>query len=88
MAINPENRKKFERRGLALVQQHLQMGITDDRENIDAQSWITEQDRKRLRQESVRYWLLLAFTVTAAVGGTISAWPIVKDWMASGLGEK
>jgi len=81
MAIMPENRKKFESQGVALTRLYLQMGITDRRENIDAQHWLAEQDRKNLRQVNRRYWWMLGFTIIAAVTGSIAAWPIIKEWL-------
>jgi hypothetical protein len=56
------------------------MGIIDKQENIDAQRWLAEQDRKNLRQENWRYWWMLGFTIIAAVTGSIAAWPIIKEW--------
>jgi hypothetical protein len=64
-----------------LTRLYLQMGIIDKQENIDAQHWLEEQDRKNLLQENRRYWWMLGFTVIAAVMGSIAAWPIIKEWV-------
>jgi hypothetical protein len=81
MSITPEHRKKFEKQGYDLTRQCLQMGIVDRQENIAAQAWLTEQERKRRRSETWRFWWMLIFTIVAAVGASIAAWPIVKDWV-------
>ena len=83
MNIRRESRKKFAQRGLPLMRQLLQMGISDQTENVEAQYWIAEQDRKKRWKESWRYWWMLLFTVVAAVGASIAAWPIVKGWMGT-----
>jgi hypothetical protein len=80
MAITPEHRKKFEKQGVDLTRLYLQMGIIDKQENIDAQRWLEEQDRNKLRQQNWRYWWMLGFTVVAALTGSIAAWPIIKEW--------
>jgi len=80
MAIMPENRKKFEKQGVNLTRLYLQMGIIDKQENIDAQRWLEEQDRKNFRQQNWRYWWMLGFTIIAALTGSIAAWPIIKEW--------
>jgi hypothetical protein len=79
MALSPY-RNKFERQGVELTRLHLQMGIVDKDENIDAQAWLAEQDRMNLRKEKWRYWWILGFTIIAAVTGSIAASPIIKDW--------
>jgi hypothetical protein len=80
MAITRENRSKFEEQGETLTKLRLLMEIENEQENLDAQRWLAEQDHKNSRQENLRYWWMLGFTVIAAVTGSIAAWPIIKEW--------
>ena len=76
MALSPY-RAKFERQGVELTRRYLIRGIADEDETIDAQAWLAEQERMNLRKEK---WLMLGFTIIAAVTGSIAASPIIKDW--------
>jgi type IV secretory pathway component VirB8 len=64
--------------GLPLVQQYLQMSITDPTENVEAQRWISEQTRKNERREQWRYHVMLWLTFIAAVAAVIAALPVVQ----------
>jgi hypothetical protein len=79
--IKPENRSKFEKQGIGLTRQSLQMGILDAKENIDAQRWLAEQEHRKGRRENLRFLLMLGATVVAALFAGIAAWPVIKDWL-------
>jgi hypothetical protein len=81
MSIELRNRIKFEKQGVAQTRLYLQMGITDAKENIDAQEWLIEQDRSQIRRDNARYWWVVNLAFIAAVGAVIAAWPVVKEWL-------
>jgi hypothetical protein len=75
--IRPESRAKFERLGLDFVRQRFGMGNFDGAENVEAQRWMVEADRKQRREQRVMLWL----TFIAAVGAVIAAVPVVWGWL-------
>lgn len=79
MSIRPESRTKFERQGVFLTQLNIQMGNMDGPEQQEAISWLAEEDRNAGWRDKVRYRWMLGFTVVAAAGAVIAAWPVVKD---------
>jgi hypothetical protein len=42
-----------------------------------AAEWVAEQDRKKERRESRRFWSVLIFTVIAALAAVVAAIPVV-----------
>jgi hypothetical protein len=81
MSIRPESRSKFEKQGIYLTRQNLQIGNMDGQEHQEAIIWLAEEERKTSRREAMRYWWMLAFTIVAAVAASIAAWPVVKEWL-------
>jgi hypothetical protein len=81
VSIRPEIRGRFEKQGVYLTRQNLQMGNLDGREHQEAIMWLAEEERKTTQRESARYSLMLFFTIVAAVAAIIAAWPVVKDWI-------
>ncbi len=74
MSISPESRAKFKKQGMFLTQLNIQMRNMNAPEQQEAVSWIAEEEQKSKRREAVRYGLMLAFTIIAAVGAVIAAW--------------
>jgi hypothetical protein len=58
------------------------MGAYHGAENVAAQHWIVEQDRKEARRQTVQYHAVLWLTFLGTVAACIAAWPVVKDWLA------
>ena len=81
MSVRPENRAKFEKQGVLLTKLNLQMGNMDGPEQQDAVRWIAEQQRASERRDATRYRTMIFFTVVAALAASISAWPVVKEWL-------
>jgi hypothetical protein len=79
MSIRSESRTKFEHQGVFLTRLNLQMGNMDGPEQQEAISWLAEEDRNARWRDTVRYRLMLGFTIIAAVGAIIAAWPVVRD---------
>lgn len=92
MTISPEQRKRFEKAGLELVQADYVAGgrrvihggdksrpnaLTLDR--MAAQEWIAEKSR----HEKLRRRLMMAFVAVAATGAVIAAVPVVKSWISN-----
>jgi hypothetical protein len=81
MSIRPDSRAKFEKQGVFLTQLNLQMGNMDGPEQQEAANWLAEEQRFSDRRDGVRYGLMLCFTIIAAMGAMIAAWPVVKEWL-------
>lgn len=77
MLNRAESRAKFERLGLNFVRQRFGMGNFDGEENVEAQRWMIEADRKQRREQRAMLWL----TLIAAVGAVIAAVPVVQMWL-------
>ena len=83
MSIRLESRAKFEKQGIYLTRQNLQMGNLDGREHQEAIIWLAEQERTADQGDTVHYRLMLGFTIVAAFGALIAAWPVVKQLLVS-----
>lgn len=81
MSIRPESRARFESQGVLLTKLNLQMGNMGGPEQQEAASWLAEEERNSKRLDCKRYWWMLFFTVIAAMGACIAAWPTVKEWL-------
>jgi hypothetical protein len=81
MSIRPDSRAKFEKQGVFLTKRNLEMENMDGPEQLEAVSWLAEQERFSKRRDCVQYGLMLLFTIIAAVSAMIAAWPVVKDWL-------
>jgi hypothetical protein len=81
MSIRAESRAKFEKQGVYLTRQNIQMENMHGRELQEALIWLAEDEHKTRDRESKRYWWMLGFTIVAAVSASIAAWPIVKEWL-------
>jgi hypothetical protein len=81
--IRIESRRKFEKQGLAKMRQALQRGIGNAAENMEAHTWIVEEEGRQQRQGRRHYWWLLGFVMIAVFGAVAGAWPIVKDWISA-----
>ena len=81
MNIRPESRKKFEQQGVALTLYHLQLDNMEPTEKNEMVAWLGEEECKSKRRETMRFRLMLVFTIVAAVGSSIAAWPIVTGFL-------
>jgi hypothetical protein len=82
MSIRSHSRKRFEQQGVLLTRLHLDMGNMTESEKEEIILWLAEKERDADRRESARYRWMLIFTIVAAVGATIAAVPIVKEWLS------
>jgi hypothetical protein len=80
MNIRPESRRKFEKQGVLVTQQHLAMDNMDPTEKTEIVEWLSEQEENTKRQETTRYRWMLAFTIIAAAAGSIAACPVIRNW--------
>jgi uncharacterized membrane protein YoaK (UPF0700 family) len=80
MTVSAENRRQFEIMGAAGLRADMITG--NYIKNVDslsqAHEWLKEQDTKRDRRETLRFWSMILLTAVAAVGACIAAWPIIK----------
>lgn len=53
----------------------------DAHERLDAVKWLAEKEQEISQKEATRYGWMLGFTIIAAVGASIAAWPVVKEWL-------
>jgi len=83
MSVRSASRAKFEKQGVFLTRLELQSGNLVPPENLEAVTWLAEQEHKSKRREAIRYWWMLGFTIVAAASATIGAWPVVKAWVTN-----
>ena len=87
MTITPDNRKLFDSMGVDAVRTDLQRGFEGNQRippgpgRHEALEWLSEQEHKQRRRETLRYWFMFVFTVVAAIAACIAAGPIVKEWL-------
>jgi hypothetical protein len=87
MTITPDNRKLFESMGVDAVRTDLLRAFEGNQRippgpgRQQALEWISEQERKQRRRETLRYRIMVVFTVVAAIAACIAAWPVVKEWL-------
>jgi hypothetical protein len=86
MTITSNNRKLFESMGVDAVRTDLLRAFEGNQRippagRHEALEWLSEQEGKRRRRETRRYWFMFVFTLVAAIAACIAAWPIVKGWL-------
>jgi hypothetical protein len=87
MTITPNNRKLFESMGVDAVRTDLLRAFEGNQRippgpgRHQALEWLSEQERKQRRRETLRYWITVGLTLVAAIAACIAAWPIVKGWL-------
>jgi Bacterial regulatory helix-turn-helix protein, lysR family len=78
--IRPESRAMFEKQGVYLTRQNLQMENMLEPDRREALNWLSEQERKTNERDTTRYRWMLGFSIVAAVSASIAAWPVVTGW--------
>jgi hypothetical protein len=80
MAISPENRAQFQAMGPAGVRADMvaRNYIKTVERLSEAYEWLKEQDSKKDRRETMRFWFMVFLTTVAAVAACIAAWPVIK----------
>jgi hypothetical protein len=83
MTVTPNNRKLFESIGVDAVRTDLLRAFEGNQRipagpgRHQALEWLSEQERKQRRRETLQYWLMFAFTVVAAIAACVAALPVV-----------
>jgi len=66
---------------MLVTQHHLAMDNMNPAEKVEIVEWLSEKERNIKTQETMRYRCVLAFTIIAAVAGSIAACSTIRDWL-------